>query len=119
MSVTAPPSVPAKTISGRSAIGSELLDDPGHVVGADAQPVPVVDLYHRLPSAASQSLDRAERERPVIRGRARGDSELALERLHDLLRAGERARDIRADLDPSAADGLEEVLVVEGRDREA
>ena len=47
------------------------------------------------------------------------DAELALERLDHLLRPGEPARDVRADLDARPPDGLEVVLVVEGRDREA
>ena len=47
------------------------------------------------------------------------DAELALERLDHLLRARERARDVRADLDHASPDGLEVELVVEGRDRHA
>ena len=45
------------------------------------------------------------------------DAELALERLEHLLRADERARDVRADLDQVPADGLEVEHVVERRDR--
>src|SRR5216110_3163383 len=118
MLVTAPPFVPAKTISGYSGI-PELLDDSRHVAGADAQPVAVVDRDHRCPAAAAEALDRAEDESAVLGRGASGDSEFALERLHDLLRAGERAGDVRAYLDPRAADRLEVVLVVEGGDRAA
>src|SRR4029079_1023623 len=118
MSRTERPSVvPAKTMLGCSA--TELLDDPGDVLRLHAQPVPVVDGDHRCPAAAPEALDRPERVRAILGGRAGGDAELALERLDDLLRPGEPARDVRAHLDVGSPDGLEVVLVVERRDGEA
>ena len=69
MSVTAPPSVvPAKTMLGYS--GTELLDDPGNVLGLHAQAMAVVDRDHGRPATAAEALDGAERERAVVRGRA-------------------------------------------------
>src|SRR6478672_6309815 len=110
MLVTAPPFVPAKTISGYSGIGSQLLDDPGHVGCTDAQPVAVVDGDHGRPAAPAEAFDCAQREPAVLGRRAGGDSELPLERLDHLLRSGERAGDVRAHLDVRAADGLEVIL---------
>src|SRR6185312_11318447 len=118
MSVTAPPSVPAKTISRYSGT-PELLDDPGHVVGLNAQTVPIVDRDDSRPAAAAEALDRPERELAVLRRRARRDSELALERLEHLLRARETAGHVGAHLDARPAARLEVVLVVERGDREA
>ncbi len=63
--------VPAKTMLGYSGT-AQLLDDPGNVVRLHAQPVAVVDRDHRRPAAAAEALDRAERERAVVRGRAGG-----------------------------------------------
>src|SRR4029077_17460024 len=98
MSVRSPPSVPAKTMDGYSGI-AQLLDDPGHVVRLHPQPVPVVDRDDGRPAAAAEALDRPERELAVVRGGAGRDPELPLERLEHLLRARERAGDVRADLD--------------------
>ena len=92
---------------------------PGTSSALHAQPVPVVDGHDGRPAAAAQALDRPERVLAVLARRAGRHAELALERLEHLLRAGERAGDVRAHLDHAPPDGLEVVLVVEGRDREA
>ena len=73
----------------------------------------------RCPSAAARALDRAQRERAVLRRLARRDAELAREGVHDGLRADERAGEVRADLDHVPPDRGEVEHVVEGRDREA
>src|SRR6185295_8212148 len=118
MLVTAPPSVPANTTLWYSGT-TQLLDDSRDVVGLHAQAVPVVDRDHRRPAAAAETFDRAQRERPVVRGRSGCDAELTLECLEYLLCAREPTRDVRADFDMRPADRLEVELVVEGRDRQA
>ena len=85
--------------------------------GLTCVPVAVVDRDDRRPAAAAEALDRAERDLAVARRLAGPAAELALERLDDLLRADERAREVRADLDEVLADGLEVEHVVERRDR--
>src|SRR5688572_10681403 len=118
MSRTAPPSVPAKTICGCSGT-AELLHDSAHVVGVHPESVAVVDRDDGGPAAATEALDRPQRVLAVLTGRAWSHAELTLERLHDLLRTRERARDVRAHLDHAPSHRLEAVLVVERRDREA
>ena len=72
-----------------------------------AQPQP--PRHSTVPSVKRPSADVV----PAVR------AELALERLHDLLRSTERAGHVRAHLDERAPDRLEPELVVERRDREA
>src|SRR5947208_3606891 len=79
--------------------------------------VAVVDGDDRGVAAAAEALDRAERDLSVRRGLARSDAELRLEGLDHLLRAAERAREVRAHLDRVPPDRLEVEHVVEGRDR--
>src|SRR5689334_9244238 len=71
------------------------------------------------PAAAAEALHGAERDAAVLGRPADADAELTLERLQYLLRAGDGARDVRADLDRVPAHGLGVEHVVEGRDREA
>ena len=69
--------------------------------------VAVVDRDDGRPAAAAEALDGAQRDL-AVRARLAGlAAELALERLDDLLRADERARDVRADLDEVLADRRE------------
>ena len=84
-----------------------------------AQVMLVVHCDNGCPATSAQALDRSQRDVPVLRGLADRDAELALEGLDDVLRARERARDVRADLDDVPADGLGVEHVVEGRDRMA
>ena len=59
------------------------------------------------PTAAAEALDGAERD-PAVFGRLSDvDPELARERLDDLLRSRDGARDVRANLDGVTADGLD------------
>src|SRR5215203_2781452 len=94
---------------------SQLRDDPGDVPWLDGLAVAVVDRDDRPPAAAAGALDRAQRDGSVRRRFAGADPELRLERVEHALRADERARDVRADLDDVAADRLEVEHVVEGR----
>src|SRR2546423_2034490 len=108
-------SAPARTISLTGI--AQLLDDSGHVLGAHRLAVAVVDDDHRAPPAAARALDRPQRDEAVLARLARPDAELLLERLHNLLRPDERARDVGADLDDVPAHRLQVEHVVEGRDR--
>src|SRR5437868_5770857 len=108
-------SAPARTISLTGI--AQLLDDSGHVLGAHRLAVAVVDDDDRPPPAAAGALDRPQRDEAVLARLARPDAELLLEGLHHLLRAHERARDVRADLDDVPAHRLQVEHVVEGRDR--
>jgi hypothetical protein len=65
----------------------------------------VVDDDDRRVAAAARALDRPQRDLAVLARLARADPELLRERVDDLLRADERARDVRADLDDVLADG--------------
>src|ERR671937_2694348 len=100
MSVTAPPSVPAKTYSGSVAtvspfgstklvgigreravalgLAAELRCEPGDVLGLDAEAVAVVDGDDRRPAASAEALDRPEREAAVLARLAGADTQLAL-----------------------------------------
>src|SRR3954452_428934 len=120
MSVSAPPFVPAKMTSGVAVLlTAQLLHDAGDVRRLDVEPMAVVHGDDRRPAAAAEALDSAQAE-PAVLGRLAGaDAELALERLHHVLRAAHAARDVRADLDVPGADGLEVEHVVERCDREA
>src|SRR5436190_15933608 len=105
MSVTAPPSVPAKTTSG-VAIGSlpaELGCDRRHIGRRDPQAVAVVDSDDRRPAAAAEALDGAEREASIRTRLSCVNTELALERLDHVLCPGKPARDVGADLDDGLA----------------
>src|SRR4051812_25538056 len=107
MSVSGRSSAPCRTSSGYSATTAQLLDEPGHVLGTHRLPVAAVDRDDGSPPAAAGALDRAQRHPAVGRRLAGMHAELALERLHDLLRAHERAGDVGADLDQMAARRLE------------
>src|ERR1700751_6049712 len=109
-------SVPARGIDLR---GTHVLDDPRHVVGRDELPVAVVDGHDRGVAAAAEALDGAERDLAVLGRLARRDAELGLEGVDDLLRAGERAREVRADLDRVPPVRRQVEHVVEGRNRAA
>src|SRR6266540_1359599 len=93
----------------------DLRDDSVHVVGLDRMPVATVDRHHRRVPAGAQALDGAERDSTVFGCLARANSQLALERVEDALRAAERAREVRAHLDDVAPDGLQVQHVVEAR----
>ena len=99
------------------ALGTELLHERRDVVGLDGLAVAAVDDDDRRVAAAAGALDRPERDLAVLRRLARRDAELLLERLDDALRADERAREVRADLDDVPPDRLEVVHVVERGDR--
>src|SRR6266540_1258007 len=103
--------------SRRSRLGTELLDQRGNVLGRDRLPVAPVDDGHRRVAAAAGALDRPERHLAVLRRLARGHGQLVLERLDDALRADQRTREVRADLDRVPPDRLQVVHVVERRDR--
>ena len=92
---------------------------PARPAARHALAVAVVDRDDGAPAAAAGALDGAQRHLAVLGRLARADAELGLERLQHLLRADERAGDVRADLDEVPADGLQVVHVVEGRDRHA
>src|SRR5262245_11596749 len=100
-----PASAPASTIDRRVSAMPQLLHDPGDVRGPHGLAVAVVDGDDRAPAAAAGALDRAQRELAVLGRPARVDAELRLERLEHLLRADERARDVRAHLDQVPPDG--------------
>src|SRR5262245_58228258 len=116
-------SAPSSTSCWRSAI-AELRHDSRHVLGPGRLAIPVVDDDDRRVAAAARALDRAQRELPVLARLPHrhahlllhGHAELWLERLDHLLRADERAREVRADLDEVLADRRQVVHVVEGRD---
>src|SRR6476661_2310441 len=95
----------------------ELLDDCGDVVRSDELAVAAVDGYDGRVAAAAEALDGAERDLTVLGRVTRCDTERRLERVDDALRARERARQVRADLDEVRPDGLEVEHVVERRDR--
>src|SRR4051794_9461192 len=97
MSVSGRSSAPCRT-TGSAAI-AQLLHDPGHVLRPDGLVVAMVDGDDGAPAAAARALHGAQRDLAVLRRLARVHAELALERLQHLLRADERARDVRADLD--------------------
>ena len=78
---------------------AQLLDDRRHVRGGDRLAVAVVDRDDGAPAAAARALDRPQRHLAVLGRLAGADAELVLERLEHLLRADERAGDVRADLD--------------------
>src|SRR6266540_2284540 len=103
--------------SRRSRLGTELLDQRGNVLGRDRLPVAPVDDDHRRVAAAAGALDRPERHLAVLRRLARGHAQRVLERLDDALRADQRTREVRADLDRVPPDRLQVVHVVERRDR--
>src|ERR1700693_4302307 len=77
----------------------------------------MVDDDDRRVSAAARALDRTQRHLAVLAPLPDSNAELALECLHDLLRAHELTRDVRADLDDVLADRREVVHVIEGRNR--
>src|SRR5918992_462919 len=108
-------SAPSSTTA--SSGTAQLLDDRRHIVRPHRLAVAVVDGDDGPPPAAPGALERAEREPSVVGCLARLHAELLLERLEHLLRADERARDVRADLDQVPPDRLEMEHVVEGRDR--
>src|SRR5205823_3837407 len=105
-------SAPARTMCSTGT--SQLLDDFRDVLRAHRLAVAMVDRHDRAPAAAACTLDRPQRDEPVLGRLARPHAELLLERLDDLLRADQRARHVRADLDQMPADGLEVEHVVEG-----
>ena len=78
---------------------AQLLDDPADALRLDVQAVVVVDRDDGRPAAAAEALDRPQRHLAVLGRLAGPAAELRLERLEHLLRADERARDVRADLD--------------------
>ena len=98
----------------------ELLHDRGDVLGLHVLAVAVVDGDDGRVAAAAEALDRrgSVTSPSSVVSPAR-HAELLLERLDDPLRADERAREVRADLDQVLADRLEVEHVVEGRDRVA
>src|ERR671919_761179 len=98
-------------------VATKVLDETGDVLGSHRLVVAVVDHDHGRPTAAARALDRAKRDLAILGRLARAHAQLRRERLEHGLRAGERARQIRADLDEVPADGLEVVHVVEGGDR--
>src|SRR3954469_3606159 len=95
----------------------ELPEDLGHRLGPAMLAGAGGDGHARGVAAAAEALDRAERDLSVRRGLARSDAELRLEGLDHLLRAAERAREVRAHLNRVPPDRLEMEHVVEGRDR--
>src|SRR6187551_2520317 len=101
----------------RSLAIAQLLHDRGHVVGLHVRPVVVVDRDDRRPTAATEALDRPQRDLAVLSRLTCADAQLLLEALEHLLCAYERARDVCAHLDHVAADRLEVEHVVEGRNR--
>src|SRR5919106_947987 len=107
----------ARSSSRSACSGTELLDDRRDVVRADRLAVAVVDRDDRTPAAAACALDRPQRDGSIRRGLARGDPQLALERLEHLLRADEGAGDVRADLDEVLPHRSQVEHVVEGRNR--
>ena len=99
-------------------VTAQLLHDRRHVVrlhvrgGSGRRPRRPSPSRSRRGTRSSRSVDLA------VLGRLAGAAaELVLERLEHALRADERARDVRADLDDVLADRLEVEHVVEGRDR--
>src|SRR3954467_4037630 len=93
-------SVPSRTIISFSLVSAtELLHDAGDVVGLHRLAVAPVDGDDRTPAAAAGALDGGERDLAGVGPLARLDAELLLEGLDDLLRADERAGDVRADAD--------------------
>src|SRR4051794_6171207 len=108
-------SVPASSTFS-SATGAYLRDDPGHVLGLHVLAIAVVERDDRGVAAAAEALERAQRDRAVVRRLAGADAELVLERLQYLLRPVERAGEVRADLDHLPTHGLQVEHVVEGGD---
>src|SRR5262249_41895222 len=89
-------SVPARSI----ALGpTDGLHDRGHIRRLDVLPVTVVDADDGGVAAAAEALDGAECDLAVVSRLARAHAELRLEGVDDALRAAERAREVRADLD--------------------
>src|SRR4051794_16591988 len=107
-------SAPASSIVLRA---TEPPHDLGHVVRLDVVAVAVVDGDDGRVPAAAEALDRAEGDLAVLGRLARRDPELGLEGVDHLLRAGEGAREVGADLDRVPPDGRQVEHVVEGRDR--
>src|SRR5690242_13577680 len=103
-------SAPASSID---LAGTHVLHDRGHVLRLDELAVAVVDGHHRRVAAPAEALDGAERDLAVLRRLARLDPELGLERVDDLLCPGQRAGEVRADLDRVSTDRGEVEHVVE------
>src|SRR2546423_5080046 len=83
----------------RSVAIAQLLHDAGGVAGLHVRAVAMVDGDDRRPAAAAEALDRPQGDGTVRRRLARRDTQLFFECLQNLLRADERARDVRAHLD--------------------
>src|SRR5262249_37523137 len=107
-------SVPARSIALAPPDG---IHDRGHILRLDVLPVAVVDADDGRVATAAEAFERAECDLAVVRRLARAHAELGLERVDDVLRTVERARDVRAHLDQVPPDGREVEHVVEGRDR--
>ena len=109
-------SASAITILTRSLIARAAATIAGTSSGCTLQAVVPVDRDDRPPAAAAEALDRPQRRLPSSVVSPASAAELVLEGLEHGLRAVERARDVRADLDHVLADRLEVELVVERRD---
>src|SRR5919201_1864677 len=106
------PSAPLRTVS---SAATQLLNEPGHVLGRRRLSIPVVDDDDRGIAAAAGAFDQPKRELAVLGRLAGRDPELALECVDDLLGAHESAGEVGADLNEVLPDRREVVHVVEGR----
>src|SRR3954447_16377907 len=98
-----------------SPAATHTSDDPRDLLRCDELVVALVDGDDGRTAAPAEALDRPERDLAVVRRLSGPHAELLRERVDDVLRAGERAGQVRADLDHVPPDGLQVEHVVERR----
>src|SRR5207247_7502809 len=87
------------------------------LLGGEVVVVPVVEPGHRRVLAGAEALDALVAEQPILRNLARlANADRLPQVIDELVRAAQRARQIRAHVEPVLADRLHVEQGIEGRD---